>query len=81
MYRHGRKKDEELSELTTTEFRAHVLNSLDKLNHRDTFRKGRDELLSLVDQVSSQDESLNIFVVSPFFSLNSHVTVRIVSLN
>lgn len=77
MNRHGtmRKKDE-VAELTATEFRSLLLNSLNKLNNRDTVKNGFDELISIIRDLSPDDESLNIFMVKslihPSNSLELH---------
>lgn len=71
MYRHGRKKTEdEVEELTLSEFRAVVLKSIAKLNNKDTFRTGRDELIALVEQLQTADDSLIVFMVFDELFLN-----------
>jgi hypothetical protein len=78
MNRHGTmRKKEEVAELTATEFRSLLLNSLNKLNNRDTVKNGFDELISIIRDLSPEDDSLNIFMVTPspslliFFELHS----------
>ena len=63
MYRHGHKKDE-VTEMTSSEFRALLHTSLNKLNNRDTVKNGFDELIGIIRDLSVDDDSLSIFMVS-----------------
>jgi hypothetical protein len=69
-----RRKSEDVTEVTTAEFRAKLLVSLHKLNSKDTLKTGSEELLSVVDQLSPQDESLSVYMVSYLILMNHMIT-------
>ncbi len=66
---------------TGGEFRSLVLASLNRLNQKDTLRKGTDELLHLVDQLHTENDSLGIFVVFIHSLIHSLANLSLRSMN